>query len=103
MRELDNAVQRALILQSGRELTATDFQLTAVQASDSSALATEPSPENRLSDAVRRIEFERILQTLRDSGDTRESIVKQLGISPRTLRYKLARMREMGYAVPSGV
>jgi two-component system response regulator FlrC len=103
VRELDNAVQRALILQSGRELTATDFQLTAVQASDGGALATEPSPENRLSDAVRRIEFERILQTLRDSGDTRESIAKQLGISPRTLRYKLARMREMGYAVPSGV
>lgn len=103
VRELDNAVQRALILQTGRELTATDFQLATTPANENGLAAVEPTPENRLSDAVRRIEFERILQTLRDSGDTRESIAKQLGISPRTLRYKLARMREMGYAVPNGV
>lgn len=101
VRELDNAVQRALILQSGRVLTAGDFQLQSVTASATPDGTTEPVSENRLSDEVRRIEFERILQTLRDSGDTRESIAKQLGISPRTLRYKLARMREMGYAVPS--
>ncbi|NQD38041.1 sigma-54-dependent Fis family transcriptional regulator [Permianibacter sp. IMCC34836] len=101
VRELDNAVQRALILQSGRELGAADFQLQFSPASEAAGISPEPAAENRLSDAVRRIEFERILQTLRDTEDTRESIAKQLGISPRTLRYKLARMREMGYAVPS--
>ena len=101
VRELDNAVQRALILQNGRVLNADDFQLQANHAAADELTPAEPGSENRLSDAVRRIEFERILQTLRESGDTRESIAKQLGISPRTLRYKLARMREMGYVVPS--
>jgi two-component system, response regulator FlrC len=102
VRELDNAVQRALILQNGRELRAMDFQLQAV-AGDAmiETAGDEQVPDNRLSDTVRRIEFERILQTLRDSDNTREGVAKQLGISPRTLRYKLARMREMGYAVPS--
>ncbi len=97
VRELDNAVQRALILQSGPVLHERDFQLQPVATATADL---EPVPDNRLSDAVRRIEFERILQTLRDSENTRESVAKQLGMSPRTLRYKLARMREMGYTVP---
>jgi len=41
-------------------------------------------------------EFELILRTLRASGDSRERVAERLGISPRTLRYKLARMRAAG-------
>jgi two-component system response regulator FlrC len=36
-----------------------------------------------------------ILQALR-SNETRERIAERLGISPRTLRYKLARLRRAG-------
>ena len=101
VRELDNSIQRALILQSGLELRCHDFQLQMTVSGDGQESSAEAGDSSRLSDTVRRIEFERILQTLKDSGDTREGIARQLGISPRTLRYKLARMRDLGYAVPS--
>ncbi|MEN8801789.1 MAG: helix-turn-helix domain-containing protein, partial [Thiogranum sp.] len=32
---------------------------------------------------------------------SRKAAAERLGISPRTLRYKLARMREQGIAVPA--
>jgi two-component system response regulator FlrC len=48
-----------------------------------------------LGDDLQRREFEIILNTLRSSG-SKKSAAERLGISPRTLRYKLARMREAG-------
>jgi two-component system response regulator FlrC len=101
VRELDNAVQRALILQTGRELTAQDFQLQLNNDSDSDAddlISIQQS--TRLADTMRHLEAERIIEALKNTQNTRENIARQLGMSPRTLRYKLARMREMGIAVP---
>ena len=46
-------------------------------------------------------EFELILDALRVDNGSRKAAAERLGISPRTLRYKLARMREQGIAVPA--
>jgi two-component system response regulator FlrC len=41
-----------------------------------------------------------ILEALR-SGSPRREVAERLGISPRTLRHKLARLREAGVEVPA--
>ena len=51
--------------------------------------------EAPLAQALARIEQKLILQALRKH-DSREQVAAQLGISARTLRYKLARMRAAG-------
>lgn len=44
-------------------------------------------------------EHQIIWQALQDHGGSRQQVAEKLGISPRTLRYKLARMREAGMEV----
>ena len=40
-----------------------------------------------------------ILDALRAGNGSRREVAQRLGISPRTLRYKLARLREAGFDV----
>ena len=49
-----------------------------------------------LGDNLQKKEFEIIANTLKEEGGSRKNTAKRLGISPRTLRYKLAKMREIG-------
>ncbi|SFR50220.1 two-component system, response regulator FlrC [Marinobacter daqiaonensis] len=49
-----------------------------------------------LGDDLRRREFRIIIDTLRRERGRRNRAAEQLGISPRTLRYKLAQMRDFG-------
>jgi len=42
-----------------------------------------------------------ILDALRAGNGTGREVAERLGISPRTLRYKLARLREAGVEVPA--
>ncbi|GGE58348.1 sigma-54-dependent Fis family transcriptional regulator [Streptosporangium jomthongense] len=54
-----------------------------------------------LGDDLRQQEFRIIIQTLRKERGRRNRAAEQLGISPRTLRYKLAQMREAGIDLDS--
>ena len=42
-----------------------------------------------------------ILDMLKACNGKRKDVADKLGISPRTLRYKLAKMREMGIELPA--
>lgn len=53
-----------------------------------------------LSDSLSTAERDLILEALRSDNGNRQAAAKRLGISPRTLRYKLQRLREAGVAVP---
>ena len=118
VRELDNAVQRALILQQGGVIQAEDFCLAgpvsqaAAQAcapvsatTPVSAPAVEltevsvPEQAGALGEDLRRREFQMIIDTLRAERGRRKEAAERLGISPRTLRYKLAQMRDAGMDV----
>jgi len=44
-----------------------------------------------------------ILEALQRGGSSRTRIAEKLGISPRTLRYKIARMRAAGVNMDSAV
>jgi len=60
------------------------------QGSDASA---------RLGKDLLKHEFDIIVQTLRQERGSKKNTAERLGISPRTLRYKLARFREEGYSL----
>jgi two-component system response regulator FlrC len=48
---------------------------------------------------MKDLEREHILGTLREMGGSRKKTVEKLGISERTLRYKLQQYRDEGYEV----
>lgn len=119
VRELDNVVQRALILQTGELISADDLGLHGFAClSGSTAAVTAPvdakdlavtapplsfldddeavlTPTAELDEDVRRHEFRLIAQALQAEQGRRERTAQRLGISARTLRYKLAQMREL--------
>ncbi|KPQ02437.1 sigma-54 dependent transcriptional regulator [Marinobacter sp. HL-58] len=84
-----------------RNMGAGDFSETMRPASDEPAgESATPGPEDlaptSLGDEVRQREFRIIIQTLKKERGRRNRAAEQLGISPRTLRYKLAQMRDAG-------
>lgn len=91
VRELENLIQRALILRQGASLTAEDLVFEASVEAAPAATAESPLQEN-----LKEREHRLIIDALRASGGSRSAAAERLGISPRTLRYKLARMREAG-------
>lgn len=120
VRELDNAIQRALVLHQGNVIRAADLCLdvgiTGHIPDAGEAAVTDPGPASRpaapaqadpvtpsseagaasLGEDLRQREFRIIIETLRQAGGRRNRAAEQLGISPRTLRYKLAQMRDAG-------
>lgn len=106
VRELDNAVQRALILQQGGVIEAADFCLAGAMPTFASPVvqSTPALPEaSGLGDDMRRHEFQMIIDTLRSERGRRKEAAERLGISPRTLRYKLAQMRDAGMDVEASL
>ena len=105
VRELDNALQRALILQQGGLIEAADFCLAGPVACAPLPVLVETLPVDAgdgagaLGEDLRRREFQMIIDTLRNERGRRKEAAERLGISPRTLRYKLAQMRDAGMDV----
>lgn len=94
-RELDNVIQRALVLQVQGIIEAEHLQLAALQEE-----ATLVSEEKVCGNKNLQVnEFELIKQTLQEHSGNRQQVAALLGVSERTLRYKLAKMREEGYVV----
>ncbi len=101
VRELGNVLQRALILQSGGRIEAADLGLEEVAAGGGAAGDTAGSAAEVLDADLRAHEQQLILQALREVKGSRKEAARRLGISPRTLRYKLARMRDAGVELPA--
>lgn len=102
VRELDNVIQRALILQTGPQVTEHDILLEDLPFVPSIALDdhTElPVSDSNFKSELHQQEHKLILATLRACDNKRKEAAARLGISDRTLRYKLARMREHGIEV----
>lgn len=107
VRELDNAIQRALILQRGGVIEPADLCLDGVelmlasQAPAANDVAAKPAAA--LGEDLRQHEFQLIIETLRSERGRRKEAADRLGISPRTLRYKLAQMRDAGFDVEAAL
>ncbi len=104
VRELDNIIHRALILGSGESIEAQDIRFEAgllhPQTAVAGRCAAEAELEPALEHDLRSREQELILEALRQGGGSRKEAAAKLGISTRTLRYKLARLREAGVPIP---
>ncbi len=64
------------------------------------ALETPPFSGEGLGGELRDQEYAIILETVIKCNGRRKEIAEKLGISPRTLRYKLAKMRDAGIEIP---
>lgn len=104
VRELDNVLQRSLILQSGDIISAKDLAFETMSSSVYSNATPEMSRSViNLGDDLRSHEQRHILDALELNNGNRRITAKELGISERTLRYKLSRFREEGIAVPEKI
>jgi len=115
VRELENVIRRALLLAQGKSAIRTehivfDTSVRAVASQERGAPAEQPpvrqgiyevkpSGARRLSKIVRESEANAIMETLDACNGRRAEAARQLGISERTLRYRLASFREAGIAV----
>jgi len=111
VRELENVMQRALILRTGQDIDEQDIYFedapsvpargaTAQNASMLETASTEAAPA-ALGSGLKAREQAMILDVLKATKGSRKETAERLGISPRTLRYKLARFKEQGIAVPA--
>ncbi|NLK85439.1 MAG: sigma-54-dependent Fis family transcriptional regulator [Aeromonadales bacterium] len=130
VRELDNVMQRALILantglvddkciildESGLEeaIQSQGFDFDGVEPqieplqeevdndsplSGESAVRKQKIPQ-ALGGELKQQEYQIILDALIEYRGARQEVATKLGISPRTLRYKIAKMRELGMIIP---
>jgi two-component system, response regulator FlrC len=115
VRELDNLLQRALILVNGPVIGPEHIQFELLNEPVTHlepAHVVTPVSDTSISGTYARLcgaslasslgeaEKDMILDALR-SGSPRREVAERLGISPRTLRHKLARLREAGVEVPA--
>jgi two-component system response regulator FlrC len=122
-RELGNVLQRALILGNGSVIerdcieldpvfeplritpvvAVTRNELPMAAGSDVAYADVAHTIDGRSAFARQRDQAEReiLLSALRDGRGKRTDVAQRLGISPRTLRYKLARLRAAGVEVPA--
>ncbi len=89
VRELENVIQRAMLLAKPDAIEVGDIIF------DRKAPEPVTRPE-KLSNIVQLSEFQAIRETLAECGGNRVETAKRLGISERTLRYRLAKAREQG-------
>lgn len=111
IRELDNVIQRALILTHGpiiqeQDILILDEEAPLANASSNTCQSmidgfndADLSASSLLGEDLKKREFELILDTLKAERGSKKHTAEKLGISPRTLRYKLAKMRENGIDV----
>ena len=127
VRELDNVIQRALILSEQKAIDEEHILLEGLDWQDATSLqqaidtsvapSVKPVADPELSralagdtlvsnstglgDELRDQEFAIIMDTLVECQGRRKEMAEKLGISPRTLRYKLAKMRDAGIDIPN--
>lgn len=100
VRELDNVMQRALILVSGPVIEPQHIQFECESLPLHNTVTVLRVDSSVLSNSLEHAERALILDALRAGNGNRREVAERLGISPRTLRYKLARLREAGVDVP---
>lgn len=110
IRELDNVIQRALVMMVGDAINEQDLLFDGNQNQPSIASAVAKSievsvsedrlePENDANFDLKAREVELILTALKRNNGHRQKTADDLNLSPRTLRYKLARLKEQGVEI----
>ena len=100
VRELENVIQRALLLREGDRIEAGDLAIDTmeaaiapVEAASIAATVTPIAAPVRLAEIAKSMQERAIAEALAATGGHRLRAAERLGISERTLRYRLADMR----------
>jgi two-component system response regulator PilR (NtrC family) len=91
VRELENLIERALALCNGSRITPDDLNLTLPANNRVSDVGTDTGKYS-LPDYLDRIERRAILRALRKTGFNRTAAARLLGVTFRTLRYRMERL-----------
>ncbi len=103
VRELENVVRRALLLADrAGEIGAEHIRFDSPARLVTADTAEPPVAPRNLSSIVQHSEASAIRATLEACGGNRLAAARELGISERTLRYRLAAFREAGLAMAGG-
>ena len=94
VRELENIIERALALCSGDVIEVQDLHLLSSERAEQGVGDKYPLP-----DYLDRVEKEALLEALQKTGFNRTAAAKLLGLTFRTIRY---RMERLGIRSPSG-
>jgi two-component system response regulator FlrC len=100
VRELENVVQRALLLADSAPRIEPEHLVLAETRAAPAANATATAVTAGLAGELWEEETRRIVAALTTHRGARRQAAEQLGISDRTLRYKLSKMRAAGIQVP---
>lgn len=92
VREMENVIQRALILQDANIIDEDDIQLVDNMNNQDSF--------HPFTSALEAQEARIILDILAESEGSRQLTAQKLNMSPRTLRYKLAKFKSLGLTIP---
>ncbi len=92
VRELQNLVERAVVLNPGHTIDGT-FLRTLLPTDGQPATDEAVIDESGLVGAVTQLERKLILRALADNGDNKAEAARRLGVSERTLWYKLKKYR----------
>lgn len=100
IRELENAVQRALLLTDSDDIHPFSFelQLDPVKNGPNLAYTSEHVPATVDQD-IESVERQHILKVLQQVQGNRKAAVEILGLSERALRYKLKAYKDAGFQV----
>lgn len=92
VRELENILERAVALADGAEIDSDDLQLQHNHADKADAVAANLGDTYPLQDYLDRIEKNAIIAALDKTGFNRTQAAKLLGVTFRSLRYRLERL-----------
>ncbi len=99
VRELENMLERALALCDGKTITVEDLQIensqptkTGSKAPESTLFDMNDHAEINLTDYLEEIEKKAIIQALGKTNNNKTAAAKLLGVTFRTLRYRLAKL-----------
>jgi two-component system, response regulator FlrC len=99
VRELENVMRRALLLSDGAGMIGAEHIAFDQPARLVTCEQSESTNSAHLSNIVQLSEARAIIETLEACGGSRIAAARQLGISERTLRYRLASFREAGIEI----
>jgi two-component system response regulator FlrC len=122
VRELQNVIQRALVLCNDDQITENELMFDEIDRQPTSSALPISTQSNLmqygprevseahqingnalvdLSTAVKSSEYQVIMAAIQSTRNRNEA-AKKLGISPRSLRYKMAQFRELGMTAVAG-
>lgn len=99
VREMENIIQRALIMTSDNMIDENDINI--LEDLNLFVSQNEEANQTTLFDSkLKENEANVIVNVLKETDGCRDVAAKKLNISPRTLRYKISKLKSIGVKVP---